>query len=391
MIAASLGIGKGYDAKIAGQEACQQALSGLPGNVADIFFVFASITLDQDKVIEGINDVGGKSIVIGCSTAGEISSEAFSGEKSVVVLGIVSDQMKFWEGIGHHILWSPAKAGEDCANLIEYNSNGYVNSALLFLDILSGNGDLTLDGAIGRFGQNFPIFGGAAADDLRFYETYQYLNQKVYSGSIVGVGLSGEYKSVGVTKHGFLPIGIARKVTKSSGTMLHELDGKPASSIYEEYFGVEHLSELHEGLLPSLAITFPLGVFSPESLDVVLRNPVFVDQHGAMLFTASIPEGSEIRLMISDLERGLETARLAAEEVMTKLEGRKPKAVIVMNSIARKKMLGLHADEEIQIIQQIIGRDVPIAGLYTYAEIGGATAGKVSFDNGALLIWALAE
>lgn len=391
MIAASLGIGKCSDAKLAGKEACQQALSGLPGNTADIFFVFGSITLDQDKIIEGIKEVGGKSIVIGCSTAGEITSEAFSADKSVVVLGIVSDQMKFWEGIGHHILWSPRKAGEDCANLIEYNSSGYATSALLFLDILSGSGDLTLEGAISRFGQNFPIFGGAAADDLHFYETYQYLNEKVYSGSIVGVGLSGDYKAVGVVKHGFLPIGIARKVTKSSGTILHELDGKPASSIYEEYFGIEHLSELHEGLLPSLAISFPLGVFLPESVDVVLRNPVFVDQHGAMLFTASIPEGSEIRLMISDLERGLETAELAAKEVMMKLEGRKPKAVIIMNSIARKKMLGLHADEEIQIIQHIVGRDVPIVGLYTYAEIGGTTESNVPFHNGSLLIWALAE
>lgn len=391
MIAASIGIGKSFDAKNAGKEACLQALSSLPGNSADIFFVFGSISFDQDKLIEGIREVAGKSIVVGCSTAGEISSEAFSAEKSVVILGIVSDQMKFWEGIGHHILWSPRQAGEDCANLIEYNSHGYVSSALLFLDILSGNGDLTLEGAVDRFGPNFPIFGGAAADDLLFYETYQYLNGKVYSGSIVGVGLSGDYKAVGVAGHGFLPIGIARKVTKSVGTTLHELDGKPASSIYEEYFGVDHLSELHEGLLPSLAISYPLGVFLPGSVDVVLRNPVFVDQHGAMLFTASIPEGSEIRLMISDIDRGLETAEFAAMEVMAKLKGRKPKAVIVMNSISRKKMLGQHADEEIQIIQQVVGRDVPLAGFYAYAEIGGAASGQASFHNGALLIWALAE
>lgn len=391
MIAASVGIGTESDAKKAGKEACAQALSGLTGNKADVLFVFGSVALDQDKLIEGILEASGQSLIVGCSTGGEISSEGFSSEKSVVILAIVSDQMKFWGGLGNHILWDAKKAGEDCANALEYNSHGYITSALLFLDILSGNGDLTLRGAKERLNPNFPIFGCAAADNLLFYETYQYLENKVYSGSVVGVGLSGEYKAVGVALHGFLPIGIARKVTRASGTTLFELDGKPAISIYEDYFGVEHLRELHEGLLPSLAISYPLGVFLPESNNVVLRNPVFVDRVGAMIFTAGIPEGAEIRLMISDIERGLETAELAAKEVITKLEGRKPKAVIVINSVARKRMLGLHADEEIRIIQNIIGRDVPIVGLYTYAQIGGQSGDEVPFHNGSLLIWALAE
>ena len=316
MIAASVGTGADGDAKKAGEEACIQALAGLPGNKADILFVFGAATIDQEKLILGVSSVGGKSLIVGCSTGGEISSEGFSRENSVVVMAIVSDQMKFWGGAGHHIVWNPKEAGQECINKLQYDSNGYITSALLFLDILSGNGDLTLSGAMGLLGANFPIYGGAAADDLLFYETFQYLNDKVYSGSVVGVGFSGEYHVAGVVKHGFLPIGIARKVTRSEGTTLYELDGKPAVSIYEEYFGAEHLKELREGLLPSLAVSYPLGVFLPESNDVVLRNPVFVDQHGVMTFTASIPEGSEIRLMISDLERGLETAEFAAKEVM---------------------------------------------------------------------------
>lgn len=205
------------------------------------------------------------------------------------------------------------------------------------------------------------------------------------------MGLSGDYHAVGVAMHGFLPIGIAREVTRSEGTTLFELDGKPASSIYEEYFGEEHLSELHEGLLPALAVSYPLGVFSDESNDVVLRNPIFVDQKGAMTFTSEIPLHADVRLMISDIERALETATLAAKEVLKKLDGKKPKAVIIINSVARKKMLGLHADEEIEIIQGIFGRDVPMIGLYTYAQIDKQFGNSTPFHNGSLLIWALAE
>lgn len=391
MITASVGIGTDLDPHKAGAEACLQALQGLSPRQANVLFVFGSTSFDQTKLMEGVTEIARECLVIGCSTAGEISSEGYAAEKSVVVMAISSDQMKFWGGIGLNIIGNPKQAGEECANALEYASHGYVTSALLFLDILSGNGDLTLAGAFGLLGKNFPLFGCAAADDLLFYETYQYLGNKVYSGSVVGLGLSGEYKVAGVVKHGFLPIGIARKVTKSEGTTLFELDGKPAVSIYEDYFGEEHLQELHEGLLPSHTIGYPLGIFLPESNSVMLRNPVFVDQRGAMTFTAAIPEGAEIRLMISDVERGLETAELAAKEVLLKLEGRKPKAVIVMSSVARKIMLGVHADEEIQIIQNIIGRDVPMVGLYSYAQVGGQQSDEIPFQNGSLLIWALGE
>ena len=167
--------------------------------------------------------------------------------------------------------------------------------------------------------------------------------------------------------------------------------GKPAISIYEEYFGEEHLSELHEGLLPSLAVSYPLGVLMPETNEMLIRNPVFVDQRGAMTFTTAIPEGAEIRIMISDIERGLEVAEMVAKDALAKLEGRKPKVALVISSVARKKMLGVHADEEISVIQKVLGRDVPIAGYYSYAQIGGKLADQVPFHNGALLVWLLAE
>ncbi len=392
MIAASVGVGTGSDSYMAGAEACNQALSGIPvGIKTHALIVFASTTLDQDKLIEGVSDTAPDAIIIGCSTAGEISSEGFSSEKSVVVMALSSDQMHFWPGIGSHILWNAHQAGEDFANTIQYNSHGYATSCLTFIDVLSGNGGATLSGVLDKFGEKFSVYGGAASDDLLFFETYQYLQNKAYRGSIVGMGLSGDYHAAGVIMHGFLPIGIARKVTRSEGTTLFELDGKPAASIYQEYFGEEHVSDLHGGLLSSLAIAYPLGVFMPGSNDVVLRNPVFVDQKGAMTFTSEIPEGAEIRLMISGIERALETAERAASEILKKLNGKKPKAVIIINSIARKKMLGFRASEEIEIIQRILGRDVPMIGFYSYAQIGERHGNQTPFHNGALLIWALAE
>jgi hypothetical protein len=392
MIKASVGVGAESDAFKAGVEAATQAISSIvPEQKADLLLVFGSISLDQDQMIAGVASVAQGALIAGCSTAGEISGEGFSTEKSVVVLALASDQVKFFGALANHIPWNPKQAGNDCANTLEYESHGYITSALVFLDILSGSGDLTLEGFTKRVGEDFPVFGGAAGDNMLFFETFQYFQDKAYKGSIVGVGIAGDYHAVGVVRHGFLPVGVARVVTRSEGMTLHELDGKPALSLYEDYFGEEYMGELQGGLLPQLAIAYPLGVFLPDSDEVLLRNPVFVDRKGAMTFTASIPEGAEVRLMISDVERSFETTESTAREVLGRLEGRPPKAVLVVNSIGRKKMLGSQNDEDIRIIQKIFGRDVPIVGFYSYAQVGGKVASATPFHNGSLLIWALAE
>jgi hypothetical protein len=54
-------------------------------------------------------------------------------------------------------------------------------------------------------------------------------------------------------------------------------------------------------------------------------------------------------------------------------------------------MLGPSADEEIRIIQQIVGRDVPIVGFYSYAQIGGHLGDRMALHNGSLLVWGIAE
>ena len=132
MIVSSVGVGTDADAHKAGAEACTQALSGLPENKASVLFVFGSVSYDQDNLIAGVSSVAPGTLIFGCSTAGEISSEGFSSERSVVILSIFSDQVKFWGALGNHLIWNSKLAGEELANKLEYDSHGFVTSALLF-------------------------------------------------------------------------------------------------------------------------------------------------------------------------------------------------------------------------------------------------------------------
>ncbi len=392
MIRTGIGIGTGDDAYKAGLEACDELTQTLPMGAGSAVLVFSSVSFDQDRLLEAIKKRFPDAEIVGCSTAGEISSDGLSAERSVVVMGITSDQLKFYSSAGHHILWNPKEAGAQVAGDIQYRSHGYVRSALLFLDVISGRGEEVVEGAYDRFGNTFPIFGAAAGDDLLFFETYQYHDGKVYSGSVVGLGIAGKYSIGFGNDHGFLPIGVKRLVTRAEGTTLYEIDGRPAVDIYKEYFGEEYIPNLREELLSGIAVSYPLGVTMPGKNERVLRNPIFIDSKGAITFTANIPVGSEVRIMLSGKEEILASAERAAKQALKGIDNKKPAGAIVIDSIARKKLLGGAADEEIRVIQQTIGRDVPIAGFYGYAQVGGVMeSGMLPFHNAAISVILIAE
>lgn len=393
MISVGVGIGTGDDAYKAGLEACGEALERLVPASHRALIVFSSVALDQDKLMNAVAKSASGATIIGCSTAGEMSSDGLSTEHSVVVMGIASDSVEFLSAIGHHVLWNPRGAGAEAAGDIQYRSRGYAKAALLFFDVITGKGEDILRGAIERCGEHFPIFGAAAGDDLLFFETYQYEDGRAYTGSVAALAFVGEL-SIGYGRaHGFLPIGTGRRVTRAEGSTLYEIDHMPAIEIYREYFGEEYLPQLREGLLSGVAVTYPLGVsVENETYGYVLRNPVFIDARGAMTFTANIPVGAEVRIMLSGKEEVLASAEQAAKEALVALGGKIPKGAIVFNSIARKKLLGSAADEEIRVIQRVIGRDVPIAGFYGYAEVGGVvTNGMLPFHNSSVGVLLFSE
>ena len=49
-------------------------------------------------------------------------------------------------------------------------------------------------------------------------------------------------------------------------------------------------------------------------------------------------------------------------------DGTKPKFILMFNCIAREKLFGARAKEEIAAVMNIIGNEVPLLGFYTYGE-----------------------
>lgn len=368
-LVAQVGVGDGEDAYTVGANACQEAMTKIGTDSVDLAIVFASSKFDQEKMLAGVRSVSKEALLIGSSTAGEITTEGPSNKPSVAVMLIKSPEIKFYAAVGENIAADARAAGKSAADKVkELAGSDELKAFMMLPDVLVGNGADIVRGVLDSLGEHFPVVGGASGDDFTFKKTFQYLNDKVYSGTVVGLGLVGNFKiGIGV-KHGWLPVGSPMKVTKSSGAVLHELDGKPAINIYRDYFGEEEAKKLQEETLAKLAITYPLGMIVAGSDEMLIRDPITVDANGSITCAAEIPEGSEIRLMIGSREEAVKVAKIAAEKAIEQLDGAPPKAVIIFNCIARSKLFGDRSGDEIDAIQESVGKQTPLIGFYTYGE-----------------------
>jgi hypothetical protein len=369
-IKAGVATSKDLDAYKAGFDACKSAIENAKlEQRPDLVIVFSSISLDQKSVLDGINKACDNAPLIGCSDAGEITNAGVF-HKGVAVMVVSSDSVEFSLGVGREIQNGARDAGRLMFKDVMSKSQKSLRALLMFPDVLVGNGADIVRGVQDEAGKNFVVVGGASGDDFNFKQTYEYHNQEVISGGVTGVGLAGEFAmGIGV-RHGWVPIGIPMKATKSEGAILSELDHKPAVSIYEDYFG-QKANKLSEEPLARMAITYPLGVKMQGMDEYLIRDPITVNKDGSITCAAEIPQGSEIRLMIGSKDKAIDAARDGAKKVVSDLArlGSKPAFVLMFNCIAREKLFGQNANEEINAVLDIIGHDVPFLGFYTYGEI----------------------
>src|SRR5256885_621748 len=84
-----------------------------------------------------------------------------------------------------------------------------------------------------------PTLGvGLAGDGAHFERTWVLDHEAMRGDRVVAVGLYGDHVRVGSGSRGGWGIfGPERVVTRSSGNVLFELDGKPALELYKRYLG----------------------------------------------------------------------------------------------------------------------------------------------------------
>ncbi len=370
MIKAAIGLSQNLDNhRAAAEEAARQAMEGLGGSAPNILFVFSSIQYDQEEVLAGVKNVVPHTPIVGGSAAGEITSSTTVFD-AINIMAIATDQITFAIGCGEGVSKDSFKAGAMAAASVIKNNNGKKPDLFIMLpDGITGNGAAIVEGVKSTLGKSFPIIGGSLGDDYRFQKTYEYCDGKVLSDAVVGIGLSGDFSFGFGIRHGWEPVGLPLKVTKTDGVILQEVDGKPALNVYEEYFGKD-LPEFIKEPLARMAYTYPLGLVVEGSSELLIRDPVIANKKGEITMAAAIPEGTTIRLMIGDRDAAIRAAKAAAETALGQLKGKSARFILMFNCMARNKLLGVRCNEENQLVRNTIGTNAPMLGFYTYGEQG---------------------
>lgn len=265
-------------------------------------------------------------------------------------------------------------------------------AAVFLLSVgLEVNGSDVVDGMRDVLGANFPISGGLAGDGERFGDTLVATDGMAQGGIIAALSLSGS--AIRIThgcQGGWHAFGPRRVITVSDGAVLHQLDGTPALDLYEKYLGDEAKG------LPASGLLFPLKIWDPAQPDMPLvRTLLGIDRETRSLVLAgNVPEGWQAQLMRSTTEDLIEAAAVAARdatEAMAQL-GAEPSLCLFVSCVGRRLVLGQRTEEEIEVVSDVIGDDVPLAGFYSYGEIAPLQrGGAAGLHNQTVTLTLLAE
>lgn len=377
------------------QEAARSCLAKFQGREADLAIIFSSTGFAAPSLLKHIRSALKSDVpLIGCSGMNIITPEGLQKEGLVLML-LSSPQVKIhYSSITVSKDNDPYMCAQELGRQLLSAVKGYRREiCLLFSDGLSPNASSHIKGLQNILGWSFPFIGGGSSDNLKFRQTYQYCNQEVLSKSIVAAIFTGKLNyGIGV-RHGWKPLGKVRTITDSSANVIRKIDGKDAGHLYEYYFG-KTLAELRKEIA-YINILYPIGIHLPGESEYILRNVIAINDDGSIVTQGDVPAGSTVRLMIGTKESAIEAARQAATQVKAALRQKKIDFAIIVSSVSRACLLGRNADAEIKTIREVLGKDTPLAGFYSYGEYAplGSTSlyGQTYLHNQSVSILGVSE
>ena len=341
-------------------------LAPLAAIAPQLVLVFGAVRrMTAPGLFESLKDAFPEAELAGCTTAGEIGPGGVSDGELVI------NALRFGDSAVRVAL-------TDLAGMEDSRAAGQrLGLALAAPDLvhvlLLGqgvqiNGSALVEGLAESLGPGVLLSGGLAGDGGAFERTWTLSNRGLSQRQIVAIGFSGAQLRVGNGSfHGWRPFGPVRKVTRSAGNVLFELDGQPALDIYKRYLG-----EYAKGL-PASGLLFPFEMLGEDRGALgLIRTILGVDESaGSLVLAGNIVEDGYLRLMHASTDSLVDGAMAAAEAAHDAAPGADPgeSLVLLVSCVGRKLVMGARADEEVEAVQTVFGPKASIAGFYSNGEI----------------------
>ncbi|MEP6604092.1 MAG: FIST N-terminal domain-containing protein [Spartobacteria bacterium] len=351
-----------------------QSLSGAP----DALILFVSPKYDAPVLVKAVQDRTKAKVTVGCSSAGEFTSET-QGEGKACAVAIKSSQLQFTAGIGRGITSDRRKAAEDMAANFRCNKEASKEycAALILTDALAGHADELIEELTLISGGNHQFFGGGAGDDANFKRTQVFLNDEFATDAAIALEIISQ-KPIGIgVRHGWSPATPPMRVTESKGAVLVSLNAAPVLEVFED-----HAKQTGQKFDRSDPLPFFLhniiGIDTGNGHK--LRVPLAVNPDGSVLCAAEIPVGASVCIMSTDAESARDAAANATKAAVEQLHGHQPQVALFFDCVATRLRLGRDFGIELDALRQVLG-STQFAGCNTYGQVARTEGQFNGFHN----------
>lgn len=233
---------------------------------------------------------------------------------------------------------------------------------------------------LSRCRTDIQVFGGySGGHELNSPQYFLFDEKDVLRDSMYVVAYAGADLHVSMGKLiGWDPLGLPLTVTKAEGNRLIELNGRPASEVYESFLKIDR-TQIDNALA---GYEFPL--IATHDGDKNLRSTIHIDEDGALVLHGHVPEETQVHLSYGN-------PSLIIELVNDRLETLSafcPQVIFLFSCIVRKQFWGDLVDIEMSPFAELAST----VGFHTWGEVmRDMRSGEVVEHNVTLLSIAMRE
>ena len=336
--------------------------------------VFLSVSQDRSTICRILDEAG--VAVFGATTSGEfIDEETESGSIAMLLLDMNRDHFEIY------LDEFPAKNYRETASGIAKKAKArFLNPTFLISGShLETDAEQLLFGFEDVVGKHVNVYGGMASDDYTFTEQFVFTNGMESKQGIIALALDENKILInGRATCGWKAVGTEKTVTKSEGNHVFTVENTPVLDLTAKYGGLEDVTPDNKKLLLEIAANLPLQLQRDKG-DPVMRPGLVVDWTDRSFYcSGSVPQGSKVRFSVPPdfdvMEKVIESAREMKETDMPEAD-----ALVIFSCAGRILAFGPMMNMEIEGLKEVW--NVPMAGMFSNAELARATGGNLEMHN----------
>ena len=217
-----------------------------------------------------------------------------------------------------------------------------------------------------------PVFGFNAADDFEFQKQQVYLDGEVGGDRLGILLLSGNVKPIFRTAHLAGRQALEKRlVTKASGNVIYEIEGKPA------YDYIKSFPFIDDKTKTLFNYQFFVEMQGNEANDGVLVSRAlhsYDKESGTVTCFANVPENSYIGLLYCDGSDVANTCEIGIKELMDNINATSDDdyeytTVIIVTCSLRSMFLADMKQAEGDRVRNLIPSSLTVSGLYAFGEM----------------------